>query len=48
MTPSRPSFPLDWRSRRPLGVDQLRLAISTLAIAILLFAATVWLIVSYL
>lgn len=45
MTVSRPSFPLRVSHLSP---DQLRLAVSTLAVALLLFALTVWLIVAWL
>ena len=50
MSTSRPSFPLNLprRARPELEPEQLRLAVSTLAISLLLFAAMVWLILAYL
>lgn len=42
MTPSRPSFPA---RNTHLTVDQVRLAVGTLAVSLLLFALTVLLIV---
>ena len=47
MNGSRPSFPLV-RPPRALEPDHLRLAVSTLAVSLLLFAAMVWLILAYL